>query len=649
MAEDNEMDDDVVLLAEENTDEQVSKRDLLPLENAKSSIWTYFGFPASNGRFVEAERKKRTNVFCKLCDMDLSYTGNTTNMITHLSYRRKDEYAAVKKQMAESAQTSKPLQFLASMEVARSSQSMSQPTILNSFEQAMPYPKSSSRWKSLTQSVSYFLAKDMLPISTVNNDGFKRMLQKFDSRYTPPDRTTFARNYLPALYEQEKLKVKKAISSELQYFSVTTDGWTSRANYSYISLTVHYINKNWELCYHLLETAETSEDHTACNLATGMEEGFERWNLKAASLSAAVTDNARNISLAIEQLDWSHVGCFAHTIQLGVQKAMELPKVAQALGRAKRLVSHFNHSCKSSNILRRKQRDLKHAEQCLIQSVPTRWNSAYYMLDRILKQQQPLCATLIEIHKSELMPTDSEISVMEAFLTVMKPIVEMTEVICGEKWVTLSIVKPLMYKLTAKHLVAKDSETVFIKTLKNAVLKDLQTRYTNLSVVDILDKACFLDPRFKSLSFYSEAERERVIRAVEEEVKLLASEVLREDSSQPPAKKHQKQSKFMSLLQDVWEPCDVNPQEAASKEVGKYLCIDSSLETLDQKPLLWWKQYSLQFPYLSKLAKKYLCIPATSVSSERAFSTAGHVINSKRSCLLPEHANMLIFLAHNLD
>ena len=80
-------------------------------------------------------------VFCKLCDMDLSYTGNTANMITHLSYRHKDEYAAVKKQMAESAQTSKPLRFLASMEVACSSQSMSQPTILNSFEQAMPYPK----------------------------------------------------------------------------------------------------------------------------------------------------------------------------------------------------------------------------------------------------------------------------------------------------------------------------------------------------------------------------------------------------------------------------------------------------------------------------------------------------------------------------
>ena len=167
------------------------------------------------------------------------------------------------------------------------------------------------------------------------------------------------------------------------------------------------------------------------------------------------------------------------------------------------------------------------------------------MLDRILKQQQPLCATLIEIHKSELMPTDSEISLMEAFLTVMKLIVEMTEVICGEKWVTLSIVKPLMYKLIAKHLVPKDSETVFIKTLKNAVLKDLQTRYTNLSVVDILDKACFLDPRFKSLSFYSEAER--VIKAVEE-VELLASEVLREDMNKSTTSKKAPKAKQIYVL-----------------------------------------------------------------------------------------------------
>ena len=73
----------------------------------------------------------------------------------------------------------------------------------------------------------------------------------------------------------------------------------------------------------------------------------------------------------------------------------------------------------------------------------TRWNSTFYMVNRILEQQQPLCATLIEIHKPELMPTDTEISTMEAFVDVMKPIVKIAEKIGGEKQLTISAVKLL--------------------------------------------------------------------------------------------------------------------------------------------------------------------------------------------------------------
>ena len=38
------------------------------------------------------------------------------------------------------------------------------------------------------------------------------------------------------------------------------------------------------------------------------------------------------------------------------------------------------------------------------------------MMERIIEQQQPLCATLIEIRKTELMPNDEEIKTMETFL-----------------------------------------------------------------------------------------------------------------------------------------------------------------------------------------------------------------------------------------
>ena len=55
------------------------------------------------------------------------------------------------------------------------------------------------------------------------------------------------------------------------------------------------------------------------------------------------------------------------------------------------------------------------------------------MLERILKQQQPLCAALLELRKTDLMPTDGEITAMEVFLDVMKPIAQITEVIGAEK------------------------------------------------------------------------------------------------------------------------------------------------------------------------------------------------------------------------
>jgi hypothetical protein len=47
---------------------------------------------------------------------------------------------------------------------------------------------------------------------------------------------------------------------------------------------------------------------------------------------------------------------------------------------------------------------------------------------------------------------------------------------------------------------------------------------------------------------------------------------------------------------------------------------------------------------LSKLARKYMAIPASSVPSEPIFSLAGNIVNKKRTMLSPENVNLLIFL-----
>lgn len=86
-------------------------------------------------------------------------------------------------------------------------------------------------------------------------------------------------------------------------------------------------------------------------------------------------------------------------------------------------------------------------------------------------------------------------------------------------------------------------------------------------------------------------------------------------------------------------------RDKASEEVKRYRERDPL--PLQKNPLLWWKEQQ-DLPLLSSLAKRYLCIPATSVASERVFSTAGDIVSTKRSLLKHEHVDQLIFLKKNL-
>ena len=45
----------------------------------------------------------------------------------------------------------------------------------------------------------------------------------------------------------------------------------------------------------------------------------------------------------------------------------------------------------------------------------------------------------------------------------------------------------------------------------------------------------------------------------------------------------------------------------------------------DTDPLMWWKQHQQEFPDLSRMARQYLAVPATSESPERFFSRVGLV------------------------
>jgi len=58
----------------------------------------------------------------------------------------------------------------------------------------------------------------------------------------------------------------------------------------------------------------------------------------------------------------------------------------------------------------------------------------------------------------------------------------------------------------------------------------------------------------------------------------------------------------------------------------------------------FWKSKATSSPTLSKLARGLLGIPATSTSSERAFSLAGRTLEERRTQLSPHTVDGLLFL-----
>jgi hypothetical protein len=58
--------------------------------------------------------------------------------------------------------------------------------------------------------------------------------------------------------------------------------------------------------------------------------------------------------------------------------------------------------------------------------------------------------------------------------------------------------------------------------------------------------------------------------------------------------------------------------------------------------LNWWKVNSYRFPVVSRMAKKFLTVPGTSVSSESTFSTSGRTLDDYRSSLSPSMVEALV-------
>ncbi len=453
----------------------------------KSSVWEHFGFHVTyddNGN----KTVDRTATVCKHCAKCIQYANdNTSNMTVHL---RRHHYNV-------------------SISTNRREPVRKQLLLSAAFKQ--PLSDKSDRAIAITKALGMFIAKYMQPCSVIECEGFRQLMNVLEPRYNIPSRRHFGTTVIPKLYDETRGEFEKELS-DTAHVALTTDGWTSRATESFLTVTAHYITSEWEMRSCVLQTRPIYESHTSEHLSEMLTDAVAEWKLERVnSIIPVTTDNAKNIVNAIDLAAGlgPQIGCFAHTVNLAAKSAISLNQVSRLLGKVRKVVSFFHRSTTAAHALKTKQGMLELLVHKLIHDVITRWNSTYDMLERYVEQQAAIYSAVMDKDmkkkvKDIALLTESETKLAEGLINILKPLKNVITLMSTETSPSVAMIIPLQ-KMILKSMASSAEDSTTIKEAKAAITKDLKGRYNDPGVQDYLHRATALDPRFKSLPYLEEA------------------------------------------------------------------------------------------------------------------------------------------------
>ncbi|XP_073693674.1 E3 SUMO-protein ligase ZBED1-like [Garra rufa] len=513
----------------------------------------------------------------------------------------------------------------------------------------------------------------------------REMTRALNPKYTPPSRDSLSNVLIPAWYNVEKANLITELTT-VGKVALTSDSWTSLSQDHYLTVTAHYILEG-ETRQKVLTTKAVYEAQTGPVVAEEINEVLQEFGIMD-KIVAVTVDNAANMDVAIKRLQFIKLGCFAHTLNLGAQRVHSVASVAKWTAKIRNIVVWMKRSSLAKTVLREKQQVLNLPQHSLILDVKTRWNSLYLMIERFLEQYPAIQAASLDqrlrkpIERDRLARlTDEDFRKGEEFVHLMRILYTSTLCVSSEKSPTCGQILPILQKLE-KHFTVVEEDTVFLSSIKQAVWENLSKRYQGDDIRSFLEEATALDPRFKHkiedsstvwvrikeklmVANVPESTKSRIdseegiaVQSNEEEIRKQRENDItdkgereEEDDNPPPCKRAK-----ISPLEELFaaddeqkikstESTTMSIDNKVDAELRLYQALPPTM-TSDDPAAWWWKQKNT-YPFLSDLASSYLCVQASSTPSERVFSTAGDTISPERSRILPEKADMLIFLKKN--
>ena len=247
--------------------------------------------------------------------------------------------------------------------------------------------------------------------------------------------------------------------------------------------------------------------------------------------------------------------------------------------------------------------------------------------------------------------------VLKAINSTLSPLAEFTDVMFGERYVTISAMLPIMHLLTNSILNEKEEDLPLTNELRADILTDLLGRNTDEDITHLFKVTSLLDPRFKSKFVHCQHLDSVKETVLSDGVALHNATTVGDSDSHATSASSKKKRTLGSLLkshvdiatassQSSAAACTISPRQVVTSELERYL-VQPGLDE-EEAPLNWWKVHESDYPLLASVVRKYLCIPATSTPSERLFSRSGQVVSPQRVSLNPDTVQMLVFLSMNL-
>ncbi|KAG0433631.1 hypothetical protein HPB47_019736, partial [Ixodes persulcatus] len=170
---------------------------------------------------------------------------------------------------------------------------------------------------------------------------------------------------------------------------------------------------------------------------------------------------------------------------------------ANVCAKARAIVGHYKRSSGAKARLQGIQKRMViEVPLELVQDVPTRWDSEYAMLARLLKLKAAVALDLAETDTVENLTAD-EWRLVTALVLVLQPIEEATTATCAEAFPTLSMVVPPVHWV--KMLLSEGASGTQDKAFSQNLLRSVKKMLLDVSTQTPHALAAFLDPQFKDI------------------------------------------------------------------------------------------------------------------------------------------------------